>query len=195
MPSFADLAAQVATAKQQPAARPAAPTTGGEERKAPFWHLSVRIWLPEFGSKLGESMKVDKVKSSGNGRVRFAAAPTAYSDTATAKDGSKGAYLSGALFNFVATDNGFGELATDVLTRITSGEGRLVDVKAQYKPYQYFTDAGEKRTRDEWFIIEINGVDRKAPAADADPQTTEEPAAEEPVVDGYNAVDPGPAAQ
>ena len=84
--TFAELAAQTAAAKGQPASQPAAAPAADTERKAPFYHLSVRLWLPKLGSKLHNQMKVDTVESTGKGRVRFAAAPTAWNDKAINKD-------------------------------------------------------------------------------------------------------------
>ena len=106
------------------AAQAAAP-----EKQAPFFHCSFRCWLPEKGSKLHAQMKVDQTQS-GNGRVRFAAAPTGYDEQAN--DG-QGGYLSGRLFTFEATDNGYGPLATAVLNGINDNE-RLVEIKAQFQP-------------------------------------------------------------
>lgn len=124
-----------------------------------FFHLSVRCWLPEMGGKLHGMMKLGKTQK-GNDRVSFAAAPTGYDDRANNGDGG---YISGRLFSFEATDNGYGHIATQILDCIATGD-LLVEVKAQYKPYQYLTDEGEKRTADKWFIVEVNPVSRNAAA-------------------------------
>ena len=155
--AFDQAAAANAAAQQHDQFDAAAKAADAPERQAPFFHLSIRCWLPESGSKLHASMKVDRTKS-GNGRVRFAAAPTAFS-----KEADK--YLSGRLFTLEATDNGYGPLATAVLEAIAANE-RLVDIKAQYKPYEYTTDNGESRTADKWFIVEMNHVSRRDPAHD-----------------------------
>ena len=171
-----DQAAAAAAPQQTDNFNAAAQAANVEEtRKQPFFHLSIRCWLPEMGSKLHASMKLDKTQK-GAGRVRFAAAPTGYNEEAN--DG-EGGYLSGGLFNFEATDNGYGDLATAVLRGIASDE-RLVDIKAQYKPYQYRNRDGEKRTADKWFIVEMTPVGRRetdrtnevqnAPSGQVDPE-------------------------
>jgi hypothetical protein len=174
MASFAELSAKLAAQGKNvaPAAKPAARKT--ESTGEMFFHLSIRCWLPAGDSKLGQKVKLGQTKD-GRPKIAFAAAPSAYNqDAINGKTGEKGAYLSGDLFSFEATDNGYGDLATDILTRITSDEGRLVDIKAQYKPYQYTTESGEYRTADKWFVCELIEVDSNVDTDDADPQTTSE---------------------
>ena len=173
MATFADLSAKLAAQGNNVASarKPAARKT--ESTGEMFFHLSIRCWLPAGNSKLGQQVKLGQTKS-GNNRIDFAAAPSAYNENAiNGRTGEQGAYLSGKLFSFQATDNGYGDLATDILNRITSDEGRLVDVKAQYKPYQYTTDSGELRTADKWFVVEVTEVTANGSRDDVDPQTTE----------------------
>jgi hypothetical protein len=146
-----------------------------DEQQAVFFHLNVRIWLPSANDgKLGTYVR-HGFTQKGTPRISFPAAPSGYNDRAiNSKTNEKGCYLSGDLFNFEATDNGYGNLASDIGERIESGNGRLVDVKAQFKPYQYTDKTGQLRTGSSWFIVELVEVPRASSSDDSDPQIDEE---------------------
>lgn len=170
---IAALQAKLNAAKAPAEARVARRFEQGEQKPA-FFHLNVRVWLPSSDEKLGAYVRTSSTQD-GRPRISFPAAPTGYNDRAVNyKTGEQGCYLSGDLFNFEATDNGYGDLASDIAERITTGQGRLVDVKAQFKPYQYTDKTGQVRTGSSWFIIELVEVAAASSSDDSDPQVVEE---------------------
>ncbi|MBG45895.1 MAG: hypothetical protein CMB76_05185 [Euryarchaeota archaeon] len=113
-----------------------------EEKKEVFFNLQGRIWTPE----LLENIKVGK-NQAGNKKISFSASLSRYDDRA-------GKYISGKLINFIATDNGYGNLATAILDAHGNNE-RLIEMKAQFNAWEYQGSYYEN-----YQIVEFSVVER-----------------------------------
>ena len=123
--------------------------------------LSIRIWLPR---QLGPEA-FDKTLD-GRDRVNFKAA-------CSKKDDRTGKYIGGPLWDFQATDNGYGPLCSEIKELVETGN-LYVTVTAFLKPWK------SQRTGNygyDWFIQSVEAVERPAAQAPVT-QKTVAPSAE-----------------